>query len=151
MGIDSIALLFGNWLKVKRFEEYDGFVSGFKPGESGSAYENLVGTLEISVYLPNGDPYVIASISAIPLGLRRKMTKYVKGKPVLKDEFYYKVLTVRGQDWTKNMKLSHAVPVVISENADESMYFRSDKNPEDCVLDIDAIRKKTNLKSVLDY
>lgn len=51
---------------MKRRQEYDAFVTGFKRGEKGTAWENLVGALEFSVHTKTGETHVIGYATNLP-------------------------------------------------------------------------------------
>lgn len=108
------------WVKIKRSQKLgsgdniEAFVSGFLPGEEGKAWANMVGSLELSIFvqLPNGNEYehVIAYVSGISFELRTACTELVDGRPQLKQEYYGKVVEVSGQGVSPRAKhLTHAI------------------------------------------
>lgn len=103
-------------LKCKRFVEVDGFVTGHIPGEHG--FTGLVGALEVSAYR-EGKVCVIAHFSNIPLVDRKQMTG-PQGELI--PEYYNRVVTVRGAEWTRNKLLFHC----------QLVSYREDKAPEEC-------------------
>lgn len=95
------------WVKAKKRIEYDCFVSGFKPGDPGSGWENLVGALEFSINTEVG-VWNLGFCSNITMEERIAMTGYVNGAPVLKDEYYDRVAEISGQDISaRSLRLSH--------------------------------------------
>ena len=122
-----------DWIKLKRTvsqsllmekvgDTIDGFVTGFKPGNVGTANEGLVGALELSVYLTDdndeylldesGNPIIhhIATVSGITQELRNLVSaKDENGNVILDLRFYGKVATIDGQDISsKNYRFAHA-------------------------------------------
>ena len=75
---DSSSRKRGVWVKVKKRIEYDAFVSGFKLGEPGSGWEDLVGALEFSVMTETGGKHVIGYCTNITLETRKNWTVSVK-------------------------------------------------------------------------
>jgi ATP-dependent DNA ligase len=115
--------------KVKMSEalghDIDAFVSGYELGDEDKAYKDLIGTLKLSVYLvPSGKEHHIASISGIPLELRKKITVFgEQGIPTLHPSFYNQVCVIDGQDMSsRSMRFMHA----------RLIRFRSDKQKWDC-------------------
>lgn len=132
------------WVKIKRTattesgEEIDGFITGFLPGAAGSGWENLVGSLEITVFVVRRDgteyQHPIAMVTNVTLEDRKAMTYYPKEphKPYLKSEYYGKVVEVTGQDFSaRARRLMHASIV----------RFRPDRNYLSCKLDESVIEK----------
>ena len=109
-----------DWVKIKRTvggvlgDSLSGFITGYKPGEPGSGYETMVGSVEVSsnVQLLNGDIEIrpIANVSAFSADLRQRMTQYDSlGYPVLNPEFLGRVMDVDGQSFSSRSKrLVHA-------------------------------------------
>ena len=131
-----------DWVKVKRsFSEslemqgladtIDGFITGFEPGSKDKANANLVGTLIISTYLRDDEGNIttheIAHVSSISDDLRKEITTYdEEGNPILKQDYYNKVVEVDGQCISARAKrLRHAVLV----------RFRPDRSSDTCILD----------------
>lgn len=104
------------WLKLKKFQEIDAFVTGYIPGEHG--YEGLVGALELAVRI-NGQDVGIAAVSQITLEERKAITA---PDGSLKPEILNRVITFRGQELTKHGRFRHAIFVS----------WREDKASEDC-------------------
>lgn len=106
--IDSSSRPRTGWVKHKKRIEFDAFVSGFKPGEKGSGYENLVGALEWSVHLKEGGTHVLGFTSNMTLAHREKMTVTVNGEPTLHKSIYGRVGEISGQDVSaREFRLSH--------------------------------------------
>lgn len=108
--------------KLKKFESFEGFITGYIPGKNN--FKGMVGSLLVSVYLPNGDIHEIAAVSQMSLELRRNLTAEDGS---LKKVFLDKVIEVKGQELTKNKRYRHAV----------LFRWRDDRSPESCVFDID--------------
>lgn len=136
-----------DWVKVKRsFSEslemqgladtIDGFITGFEPGSKDKANANLVGTLIISTYLRDDEGNIttheIAHVSSISDDLRKEITTYdEEGNPILKQDYYNKVVEVDGQCISARAKrLRHAVLV----------RFRPDRSSDTCILDESSLR-----------
>lgn len=109
-----------DWVKWKQMVTYDGFITGFKPGERGHA--DLVGALLISGYTKEGKIREFAAVGNIPLLEMKRMTVLKEGKPTLRRDYYGKVVEIRGQCLTKNRRLRHA----------QLIHWRLDKSPREC-------------------
>lgn len=148
--------------KVKRFEEIDGFVTGFAPGDVGAGWEKMVGALEVSCYdevtravhpsawVTNMTFDQRCEITVCPQCGVSMVVSWVNdnGKRVVQDvlckehgtqppalhkDWFNKVLLVRGQEFTSRVfRLKHAT--IISE--------RNDKPVEECTINLAAIRAK---------
>lgn len=100
------------WVKWKKTvsnaigSDIDAFVSGFEIGSDDTANENLVGSLDFSVYLvPSGEEHVIARCSNIPREMRQQMTVIgPDGKPTLDPSYYGKVAAIEGMDISSRAK-----------------------------------------------
>ena len=107
----------------------DAFITGFEPGTKGSAFENMVGSVCISVFICKKDGTLekkeIGKFSGITLDVRRNMTEIIDGQPNLRAEYYNKVVEVDGQNMTKNGRFQHC----------KFIRFRQDKLPDSCILD----------------
>lgn len=148
--------------KVKRFEEIDGFVTGFAAGDVGAGWEKMVGALEVSCFdetsravhpaawVTNMTFEQRCAITACPQcghsmnvewenqNGKRVVTKvhcaeHGDQPPTLIKSWYNRVLIVRGQEFTARVfRLKHAT--IISE--------RNDKPIEECTLNLAAIKAK---------
>lgn len=137
-----------SWLKCKRFEEVDAIVTGFDRGASTAAYCNMVGDLQVSCYDESGVLREIAAVSAMPLEMRKAISVYdlEKDEVSLRPDIYNKIVVVRFQDITKNLRGQHAVMQEQNPLADwEGNYFRQDKNEKDCVFKFKAAEEKLKL------
>ena len=139
----------GEWIKLKRTvsqsllmektgDTVDAFITGFKPGNIGTANEGLVGALEFSVYLTDdnneyildeeGNPVVhhIATLSGITDELRQLASQKDQfGNVCLNPIFYGKVAEIDGQDISsRNYRFAHAV----------FKGWRPDRSAETCKL-----------------
>lgn len=97
------------WVKVKKRQEYDAFVSGFLRGEPTTGWKNLVGALEFSVNTDQG-PHVIGYASNLTMENRERLTVYDQGNDVvaLHPSAYGKVAEISGQDISaRELRLSH--------------------------------------------
>ncbi len=124
-----------DWIKIKRTVSLTGdtisaYITGYKPGKSGSDFENLIGSVEIStnVILESGDieEHSIGWLKSFALTLRKDMTHYDdQGFPILNPEYYGKVVDVDGQNFSSRSKhLNHA----------RIIDWRPDLTPEHCSL-----------------
>ena len=120
------------WVKLKRTmsqalgRDIDAFISGAAPASQGKLFEDLIGSVEVSVYVDD-KPHVIGYISGMPHHIREALTSYVEGEPALNPKYLGKVITINGQDISNTkLRFSHCVA--------QSWEFRRDKRPEDCVL-----------------
>jgi ATP-dependent DNA ligase len=97
-------------VKVKKRIEFDAFVTGFKRGEAGTGFENLVGALEFSVNLTNGKTHVLGYPINMTLEERQRITAYdpVTNQVSLIPEYYGRVAEISGQDISaRELRLSH--------------------------------------------
>lgn len=95
------------WVKAKKRIEFDAFVSGFKRGEAGSGWENLVGALEFSVHTERG-VHVLGYVTNLTMEDRVAMSEFDGTLVSLKAEMYGKVAEISGQDVSaREMRLSH--------------------------------------------
>lgn len=132
--IDSTSRSREAWVKVKKRIEYDCFVSGFKPGEPGSGWENLVGALKFSINTDKGE-WELGYASNITLEERKAMTGYVNGAPVLKDEYYGRVAQISGQDISaRSLRLSHCTIDRWRTGADG-------KSADECFVGMESLRE----------
>jgi ATP-dependent DNA ligase len=114
-------------IKWKKTVTYDGFITGFILGERGDA--GLVGALLISGYDESGKVREFAAVGNIERIRQIEMTEVgPDGQPRLKQEYYGKVIEVRGQELTKNMRIRHA----------NLMRWRPDKSPDECEAPVEA-------------
>lgn len=123
------------WVKFKRRREVDAFVTGYKLGEEGSGWENLIGALEFSVKTEDGSDHVIAYPTNITLEQRKKLTVLVNGQPTLHPKIYGLVAQVSGQDFSaRALRLTHAT-------IDRWRIKEPDRKlPEDCLLNLASVR-----------
>ncbi len=130
------------WVKVKRSmsesmqmygigDTIDAYITGYEEADESKGWAGLVGAIEVSVYLRDSEgntkPHKIAVVSGIPMEDRKKMTALSSdGNPVLKREYYGKVVSVDGQAVSARAKrLKHAVLVS----------WRPDLSPDNCIID----------------
>ena len=136
--VDSSSRPRKGWVKVKRRREHDAFVSGFKPGEKGSGWENLVGALEFSVHLKGGGTHVIGYGTNLPLETRRALTLNPDGRVRLEPEWYGRVAQISGQDISaRELRLSHCTIDRWREGVDG-------KDPQDCIEDLEDLKEAAN-------
>lgn len=123
-----------SWLKVKRWSEYDGIITGWQYSKEGKGFENLIGSLEVSAYDENRILRSIAYVSPTSLEERKAITVIdSSGNLNLRQDILGKVVIIRGREWSgKSIRLKHAVLVC----------FREDKNPEDCTFNYSLIKSK---------
>ena len=106
----------------------DAFITGYELGNKGSAFENMIGSICVSVYVEKEDGTQevreIGKFSGFNLDMRKNMGTVVNGKTVLKPEYYGKVVEIDGQQTTKNGRFAHCVFIG----------FRYDKLKDACIL-----------------
>lgn len=129
------------WVKIKRSlssslneetqygDTIDGWISGFVPGNPGTAFEDYVGSIIVSAYVEMNNGTVqereIAIISGITLAMRKDMTHIVNGQVELNPKYYNAVVEIDGQDISsKNMRFTHAL----------LLRMRPDKNKDSCTI-----------------
>lgn len=117
---DDITFSFGDTI--------DAFITGYELGNKGSAFENMIGSICVSVYVEKADGTQevreIGKFSGFNLDMRKNMGTVVNGKTVLKPEYYGKVVEIDGQQITKNGRFAHCVFIG----------FRYDKLKDACIL-----------------
>lgn len=112
-------------------DSIDGWISGYELATEGKGYEGLIGSVDVSVNVRRADgtvyQHVIARVPNLDLNLRKKMTGHAAdGSPILKSEYYGKVVEVDGQSISaREHRLQH--PVLVR--------WRPDKVDMNCVLD----------------
>jgi len=117
--------------KDDEIPDIDAFITGFSQSTKGKANEDYIGGLKVSVYLDSyeeGNMHHVATISGIPLDLRKRLTILdSEGEPTLNPKYMYKVITIDGMSASsKSLRFTHAsVP---------DWTFRDDKSPKDCVM-----------------
>lgn len=89
--------------KLKRYQTQDGFIVGWLPGDGANT--GLVGAVEVACYI-GGKIHRFASVSQFTHVERVQMTAQDGS---LKEEYYNRVVEVRGQVLTKNGRFQHAV------------------------------------------
>ena len=108
-----------SWIKNKRAQQYDVFITGFEYGKKGGKYENQIGAFLCSVY--DGDQVVeVCKVVPGDDSLRLDATRNF-------DKYRGMVLVVEGQETTqKNNRIRHPRVVLLN---------RQDKGQEDCLYD----------------
>jgi len=104
----------GEW-KWKKYEELDGFVTGFIPGEG--EFSGLVGSLLISIFDSNGVKQEVAAVQPGKLPFRQEIS-LADGDMI--DTMYGKVYTINYLQKTKNDRCRHAV--IERPRPDKNMY-----------------------------
>jgi ATP-dependent DNA ligase len=109
---DNSSRLRDAWVKVKKRIEFDAFVTGFTRGEKGTAWENMVGALEFSVYTGPDlkTTHVIGFGQNLTLEQRAKVSTYDPATDTvgLRPEMIGKVAEISGQDVSaRELRLSH--------------------------------------------
>lgn len=106
----------------------DVFITGYELGNKGSAFENMIGSICVSVYVEKEDGTQevreIGKFSGFNLDMRKNMGMVINGRTVLKPEYYGKVVEIDGQQITKNGRFAHCVFIG----------FRYDKLKDACIL-----------------
>lgn len=137
---------FNGWIKLKKSamdmlmgaetnldelfgDTIDAFITGYEPGTKGSALENYVGAVCVSVNVvkSNGESYIheIGRFSGIDMALREDMTEIVNGEPILKPSYYNRVVEVDGLGLSSRaLRLNHCT----------FQGFRYDKLPDSCII-----------------
>jgi ATP-dependent DNA ligase len=126
------------WVKVKKRQDYDAFVTGFKRGEEGTGFENLVGALEFSVKLTNGKLHPIGYPINMTLEERNRISVYdpATGQVSMIQEMYGKVAEISGQDISaRELRLSHCT---LDRWRDQGGDL---KHADECVMDLDELKQ----------
>lgn len=139
--VDSSSRSRTGWVKVKRRQEYDAFVTGFKPGEPGSGWEGLVGALEFSIYdSDTGSTHVLGYASNLTMENRKKISIKKDGQLQLLPAVYGKVAEISGQDISaRSLRLSHCTIDRWRSKANPD-----GKTPEACRYSMDDLREGSN-------
>lgn len=116
-------------LKWKKVYTIDAFVTGWVKAKEDRGWANLVGALEVSIIDDRGKIHAVGAPQPGTLEFRKEISN---PDGSLKAEWYGKCVEVQGNEWTKRMRLQHCVLV----------RWRPDKNKEDCILDMSAIRAR---------
>lgn len=139
---------FNGWIKLKRsmsaaFNSYssvedamgdmgdtiDAFITGFEPGSKGGAFEKMIGSVAVSVYLQKKDGTQeireIGKFGGMELSLREDMTEIVNGEVTLNPKYMHRVCEIDAMSMSsRNMRFQHCV----------FLGFRLDKLPDSCIL-----------------
>lgn len=111
-----------NWIKFKRFETIDAFITGFVEGQG--TIGGLIGSFRVSV-IKDGKITEIARVGGLDLETRVKATIRNPDDSIsLNPEYLYKVISITGQEITKNKRLAHS----------RLVEWRPDKNWQDCKI-----------------
>ena len=123
-------------VKVKKHLHYDAFVTGFKPGEPGSAWRDLVGALEFSVKTEEGN-HVIGYVSSISFEMREQITQHDSdGQLSLVPSMYNRVAEISGQDISgREYRLTHCTLERWRDMPGDT------KHPDDCRTSMQDLRK----------
>lgn len=130
--VDSSSRQRDAWVKVKKRVEFDCFVTGFKRGDAGQGFENMVGALEFSVNLTNGKTHVLGYPINMTLEERTRISEYnpETGEVKMIPEMYGRVAEISGQDISaREFRLSHCTLDRWREEEGDI------KLAEDCVVD----------------
>ena len=119
---------FNGWIKIKKSamsmisteadmdnlfgDTIDAFITGYEPGNKGTAFEKLIGSVFVSVYIEKEDgtmyQHEIGRFSGIDLALREDMTELINGEPTLKPSYYGRVCEVDGLGLSsRELSLNH--------------------------------------------
>lgn len=109
--------------KFKKFVSYDAFISGHVDADEGKGYAGLIGAFEVSAYI-DGIQTAIGSVSAIDMVTRKLATVAREGVVSLNPDFIGRVVEVKGQEWSKNKRLTHC----------QMVQWRPDKSPTECKI-----------------
>jgi hypothetical protein len=118
--------------------DIDCFIGGYGEATDGKAWakEGLIGSLKLYVFL-DGQEHHLATVSGMPLEIRQMLTEKDKnGRPVLKKEYYNRVVICGGQDVSaKAHRLSHAY-------INWERGFRTDKSYLECVMSSEELESQ---------
>lgn len=105
------------WLKMKKEETFDVFITGYEMSKSGEKYAGLIGTLLVSVYDDEG--HVVEVGKVIP-GNDEQRKQFTEDFESIRG----KVLEVKAQEATRNGRFRHG----------RILRWREDKGAEQCLL-----------------
>jgi hypothetical protein len=98
-----------SWVKVKRSQEFDAYVSGFEPGRPNTRWEDKVACLHFSITTEAG-PHLIAKVSNLPWEIRKAVSirDPETRKVTLREDTYGKVAHLTGYEIAaRSHRLSH--------------------------------------------
>lgn len=129
-----------DWIKCKRYEEVDCFVTGFLRGEPGNAFQNMVGALVVSAYGSDEKLYEVASVPNMTVEFRKSISEYDADTDTvtLRKDVYNRVIVVRGQQWSKNLRIGMAKMMPYKSQEDP---WRDDKPPHACTFNSAKIKE----------
>lgn len=125
------------WVKVKKRLEVDAFVTGFKRGEPGTGFANLVGALEFSVNVEGGKTHAIGFPINMTMEERQRITVYDPATDTVSmiPSMYGRVAEISGQDISaRELRLSHCTWDRWREGVDAKL-------PEQCVMSLVDLRR----------
>lgn len=106
------------WLKMKKEETFDVFITGYEMSKTGEKYAGLIGTLLVSVFNEKGEVVEVGKVIPGSDEERRQFTEdfeSIRGK----------VLEIKAQEATRNGRFRHG----------RILRWREDKDPKQCMLD----------------
>jgi len=101
-----------SWTKLKKVFSIDCFISGIENGKG--KYAGQIGSLKISVFDENKSAVQIGKCSGMDDAKRKEFTQMT-----INGELLHKVIEVKANEITKNLKLRH--PVFIRERYDRTI------------------------------
>lgn len=128
------------WVKVKKRIEFDAFVTGFKRGDADTAWKNMVGALEFSVYTKDGKTHVLGYGTNLTMEQRQKVTVYDKATDTvsLVPGVLGKVAEISGQDISaRSLRLSHC-----TIDRWRPKDGPDGKRADECVVDLDDLEQR---------
>jgi ATP-dependent DNA ligase len=139
---------FNGWIKLKRnissaYSSYssvedamgdmgdtiDAFITGYEPGSKDGAFEHMIGSVAISVYVKKKDGTTelreIGKFGGMELSLREDMTEIINGEVTLNPKYMNRVCEIDAMSMSsRNMRFQHC----------RFLGFRYDKLPDSCIL-----------------
>lgn len=106
------------WLKMKKEEYFDVFITGYEMSKTGEKYAGLIGTLLVSVYDEKGNVVEVGKVIPGNDDERRQFTADF-------ESILNKVVEVKAQEATRNGRFRHG----------RILRWREDKGPEQCLLE----------------
>lgn len=106
------------WLKMKKEETFDVFITGYEMSKTGEKYAGLIGTLFVSVFDDKGNQVEVGKVIPGNDEERKRFTEDF-------ESICGKVLEIKAQEATRNGRFRHG----------RILRWREDKDPKQCMLD----------------
>lgn len=107
-----------SWLKMKKEETFDVFITGYEMSKTGEKYAGLIGTLLVSVFNEKGE---VVEVGKVIPGSDEERKQFTEDFESIRG----KVLEIKAQEATRNGRFRHG----------RILRWREDKGQKQCMLD----------------